>query len=84
MNNYAPSANVQDEVLTFLLASPTAEQIMTFRASEAAQEHLRFLLESSRNGTLSDSQRAELEEASQINHFVLLLKAKARQSLQAL
>jgi hypothetical protein len=72
---------IQDEVLTFLLSSPTPQQIIGFRASDAAQERLRYLLEANRQGTLTDAERAELDEASQMNHFVMLLKARAYQSI---
>jgi len=80
MTDYAPSASIQDEVLSFLLSSPTPQQIIAFHASDVAQERLRYLLDANRTGILSDSERAELEEASQINHFVLLLKAKAHRA----
>ena len=80
MTDYAPEASIQDEVLSFLLSAPSPQQILAFRASEAAQQRLRYLLEGNQSGVLSDRERAELEEASQVNHFVLLLKAKARQS----
>ena len=83
MTDYAPSASIQDEVLTFLLSSPTPQQIIDFHASETAQERLRDLLEANRQGTLSPEERAELDEASQFNHFVMLLKAKAHKTLQA-
>lgn len=81
MTDFAPPANIQDEVFGFLLLSPTPQQIIDFHASEAAQQRLRYLLETSRDGILSDEERAELEEASQINHFIIRLKAKAHQSL---
>ncbi len=34
-----------DEVLDFLLSQPTPEQIIALRASETAQERLRYLLD---------------------------------------
>lgn len=74
---------IQDEVLAFLLSSPTPRQIIEFQASDAAQERLRYLLEANRQGTLTDAERAELDEASQLNHFVMLLKARAYQSTQS-
>jgi hypothetical protein len=77
------STSIQDEVLTFLLSSPTPRQIIAFQASDAAQERLRYLLEANRQGTLSDAERAELDEASHMNHFVIRLKAKAHQSIQS-
>lgn len=81
MTDYTTPATIQEEVLTFLLSSPTPEQIIAFHASDTAQARLRALLNANRNGTLTDDERAELEEASQINHFVTLLKAKAHQVL---
>lgn len=83
MTDYTGSATIQEEVLTFLLSSPTPEQIIAFHASDSAQARLRNLLDSNRSGTLTSDERAELEEASQINHFVTLLKAKAHQTLAA-
>ena len=80
MGDYAPAANIQDEVLTFLLSSPTPQNIIDFRASDAAQARLRYLLDANRNGTLSAEERAELDEASHMNHFVMRLKAKAHSS----
>ena len=71
------STSIQDEVLTFLLSSPTPEQIIAFKASDLAQERLRHLLDANRQGLLTDAERAELDEASQMNHFVMRLKAKA-------
>ncbi|MEM6282640.1 MAG: hypothetical protein AAF787_10645 [Chloroflexota bacterium] len=82
MTDFAPPAGIQDEVLTFLLTSPTPQQIINFHASEAAQARLRTLLNANRNGTLSDSERAELDEASHMNHFVMLLKARAHRAIQ--
>jgi hypothetical protein len=75
--------SMQDEVFRFLLSAPTPQQIIDFHASETAQQRLRYLLDANRNGLLSDAERAELDEASQINHFVMLLKAKARTGARA-
>lgn len=81
MTDYTPSASIQAEVIGFLLLSPSPQQIIDFHASEAAQQRLHYLLEANRDGILSDGEHAELDEASQINHFMMLLKAKARQTL---
>jgi hypothetical protein len=77
------ATNIQDEVLTFLLSSPTPQQIIAFQASEVAQERLRYLLAANREGSLTPGERAELDEASHMNHFVMLLKAKAHQGTPA-
>lgn len=78
MADYTPITSIQDEVLAFLLSSPTPPQILNFHASDAAQQRLQVLLEANRQGTLSNEERAELDEASQLNHFIILLKAKSK------
>lgn len=82
MSDYTTFASIQEEVLNFLLSSPTPEHIIAFHASEASQARLRYLLDANREGTLSLEERAELDEASQMNHFVMLLKAKAHKAIK--
>jgi hypothetical protein len=78
MTDFAPSTSIQDEVMAFLLSSPTPQQIIDFRASDAAQQRLRYLLDANRNETLSPEEAAELEVASNVNQFMMTLKAKAQ------
>lgn len=73
---------IQDEILEFLLSSPTPKEITNFHASETAQERLRYLLEANRKGAITDSEMAELDEAAALNHVITLLKAKAHLILQ--
>ncbi len=70
-----------NEVFDFLLSQPTAEQIIALRASEAAQERLRYLLDGNRNNTLKDAERAELDAYLQVEHFVRQLKIRARETV---
>jgi hypothetical protein len=67
-----------DEVLDFLVSTPTPEQIIAFRPSEVAQERVRDLLDRNRNGTLSTEENEELDEISRMNDFVSLLKVRVR------
>lgn len=78
MTDFASSADIQEEVMAFLLSSPTLQEIIEFRASEDAQQRLRYLLDANRNGTLSAEEAAELEVVSNVNQFMMSLKAKAR------
>jgi len=82
MTEFAPPASIQDEVMAFLLSSPTPQQIIDFRASDTAQRRLRYLLDANRNETLTTEESAELEEASHVNQFMMTLKAKAYESLE--
>lgn len=70
-----------DEVLDFLLSKPTEEQVIALRASDGAQERIRYLLDGSRNNTLNDAERGELDAYLQIDNLVARLKARARLKL---
>ncbi len=67
-----------DEILDFLISQPTREQIITLRASEAAQERLCYLLDGNRNNSLNGAERAELEATIQLDHLVARLKIRAQ------
>ncbi len=82
MTDFVPSASIRDEVTDFLLSSPAPQEIIEFRASDAAQKRLRYLLDANRNDTLTPDEAVELEEASNVNHFMMILKAKARQAVE--
>ncbi|MCC7452271.1 MAG: hypothetical protein IT324_33025 [Anaerolineae bacterium] len=66
-----------DEVFEFLTSTPSPEQIVAFRPSEATQERLRYLLDQNRNDRLTTDERTELDEFMKIEHFMRMLKAKA-------
>jgi hypothetical protein len=70
-----------DEVLDFLLSQPTPEQVIELRASDTAQERLRYLLDGSENNALNDAERAELDAYIQLDNLVARLKIRAREML---
>jgi len=70
-----------DEVLDFLVSTPTPEQIIEFRPSEASQGRVRDLLDRNRSGVLTGDESDELDDISQINQFMSLLKVRARRKL---
>lgn len=74
-------APAYDEVFDFLLSAPTPQQVIAFRPGEATQERVRYLLDANRQGTLSAEEQSELEEFSRVEHFVRMLKIKAREKL---
>jgi hypothetical protein len=82
MSEFIPSTTALDEVLDFLVSTPTPQQIIAFHASEAAQLRLRYLLEANRNGTLTPDERAELDEAERMDTFIILLKTQARGAIR--
>jgi hypothetical protein len=77
----AAPAPPYDEVLEFLLSSPSPEAVIAFRPSEETQRRIRDLLEANRQGHLTAEQQFELDEFARIEHLVRMLKIKARQKL---
>jgi hypothetical protein len=72
---------VYREVLEFLVSSPTPEEIIAFRPSDATQQRAHELLEANREERLSLEERVELEEFARTNQFMSMLKIQARKKL---
>lgn len=68
---------VYQEVLDFLIKRPTPEEIIAFKVSARAQIHLQELLEKNRTGSLSQMELAQLDVYEQLEHLMILLKARA-------
>ena len=68
-----------DEILDFLASAPTQEQIIAFRPSDRLQSRASDLLDKNRSGNLTPDERVELDEFQRMNHFMTMLKARARQ-----
>ena len=64
------------EVLDFLLMRPTLHDILACKVSEAAQARLRLLLDRNREEALSAPEEAELDIYEQLEHLMILLKAR--------
>lgn len=80
---FAPEKTIKDVVTDFLGSAPTLEEIAAYRLPEALQARAHELLEKNRSGSLSDDERAEMEEFRQLDHILTLVKAKARLKLKA-
>jgi hypothetical protein len=71
-----------EEVLEFLLNRPTHEAVVAFKVSPAAQARIRALFEKNREVTLNAEETVELDLYEQLEHLMMLLKAKARTQLK--
>ncbi|BAZ03038.1 hypothetical protein NIES37_70510 (plasmid) [Tolypothrix tenuis PCC 7101] len=67
------------EVLDFLIKRPTPEEIVGFKVSPHTQMRLQTLLEKNRSGSLTQIEIAELDVYEQLEHLMILLKARARE-----
>ena len=65
------------EVLDFLINSPTPQEIAAFKVSPQAQARIGALLEKNREETLTATEVAELDAYEQLEHLMILLKARA-------
>src|SRR6267378_891298 len=68
------------EMIDFLATSPTPEQILAHKASPAVQERLEELLDKKREDGLTRAEEEEMNAYLLVNHVMILLKARARQS----
>jgi hypothetical protein len=70
-----------EEVIDFIAAGTTTQNVIDFRPSEAAQERLTELISREKLGALSAEDRSELDHYLQLEHLMRLAKARAREFL---
>ncbi|MDZ8262737.1 hypothetical protein [Nostoc sp. ChiQUE01b] len=70
-------SEVYQEVLDFLIKRPTPEEIIAFKVSSQAQMQLEALLEKNRSASLTQMELAQLDVYEQLEHLMILLKARA-------
>lgn len=71
------SALVYQEIIDFLIKSPTPEEITKFKVSQQAQNKLEILLSKNREKTLTAEENAELDIYENLEHLMTLLKIRA-------
>ena len=74
----APPLQLLDEITDFLASSPPPQEIIDFTPSEALRNRSLELLQRNRERTLSEAERAEMADFIRMDHFMTILKAKAR------
>ena len=70
-----------EEVVDFIAAGTTPQNVIAFRPSEAAQERVEDLLSREKDGELSPAEKSELDHYLQLEHLMRLAKARARDFL---
>jgi hypothetical protein len=76
-----PTLPLYEQVLDFLVESPSPQEIIAFRPSAAAQKRFSALLALNRERDLTTTEAEELEHYIQIDRMMSLLKAKAYRRL---
>jgi len=77
----APAPTFMDDILDFLASTPTPQDIIAFRPSQALEERSHYLHERNRQDALTDAERTGFEDLRRMNHFMNQLKIRARLKL---
>ena len=67
-----------DEIIDFIVAGKSSEQIDLFRPSEQTQARISYLVDLAKGDSLNPAERAELEDFLQLEHLMIMAKARAR------
>lgn len=70
-----------EEVVDFIAAGTTPQNVIAFRPSEAAQARVEDLLAREKDGELLPAEKSELDHYLQLEHLMRLAKARARDFL---
>ena len=70
------------EIARFIASSPTPEQIVAFHPSSEANARAYALVAAERAGTITDDERAELDQSIYLEHMMRLIKAEAHLMLR--
>jgi len=72
-----------DELIDYLAERASADEILAFELSEAAQERATDLLDRNNAGTITPLEQLELEQMLHFNQHIALLKIRAAAQQQS-
>lgn len=67
-----------EEVVDFIAAGTSPQNVMAFRPSETAKERVADLIQREKTTSLSPDEKSELVHYLQLEHLMRLAKARAR------
>ena len=70
-----------DEFVEFIAAGPSSERVASFQPSETSRQRVLDLLAREKSTGLSHEETSELDHYLQLEHWMRLAKARARQYL---
>jgi hypothetical protein len=70
-----------EEVIDFIAAGTTPDNLVTFRPSEAAKQRVAELIRREKTTGLTPDETSELNHYMQLEHLMRLAKARARKYL---
>ena len=76
------AAKSYEEIIDFIAAGTTPEAVLAFRPSDGVQRRVADLVERSKQGSISAEEQSELEDYLQLEHIMIMAKARAHQHTQ--
>ena len=77
----AIQTNSYQEVVDFMAAQPSLEDLSTFRFSDAVEAYIHDLLEANANRRLTDAEAADIDEFDKLEHMMRMVKLTALERL---
>ena len=71
-----------EEIIDFIAAGTTPEAVVAFHPSNSVQQRVMELIERSKDGSISIEEQSELDDYLQLEHIMIMAKARARQYTQ--
>jgi len=71
-----------DEIINFIAGGTTPAAVVAFRPSDGVQQRVAELVERSKTDSISPEEQSELEDYLQLEHIMIMAKARARQHTQ--
>ncbi len=68
-----------EEIIDFIAGGTTPESVIAFRPSDALRQRVAELTERAHEGSISAEERSELEDCLQLEHIMIMAKARARE-----
>lgn len=76
------AAKSYEEIIDFIAAGTTPETVVAFHPSDSVQQRVAELVERSKDGSISAEDQSELEDYLQLEHIMIMAKARARRHTQ--
>ena len=76
------SSKSYEETIDFIAAGTTPETVVAFHPSDSVQQRVTELIERSEDGSISTEEQSELDDYLQLEHIMIMAKARARQYTQ--
>lgn len=70
-----------EEVIEFIAAGTSPQNVVAFRPSQSAKERVSDLLDREKTSGLSPDEKSELDHYLQLEHLMRLAKARARRHI---